>query len=271
MQALPSVTTVVPVLGKPGTRTTMGLSAPFSGSATFNIALRDALGRLQQSKEIPVSSRATVVFKNVLQDLFGIAQGSGTLFIEAPGGSKIYAVIEASAQGSPSTFMPLPTTLSEFLTSAATYAQRPLFFDGLEQSIDVTRGSRWMLVLNEVGGASGRVNVRLYEPGNRGRPIGEKEFDIGSHQQLRLDTVFAELGLDTAERRKDRANVQVVVTARSGNARVAATAISTDNASGEVKAFALAPSSGSGTPNVSLVAPVLPPPATPGKRRAAGK
>jgi sugar lactone lactonase YvrE len=253
-----NATTVVPIVGP---RTALGLV----GSGTFTAVFRDPLGRVQQTKEIPVPSGGAIQFRNVMQELFGV-DALGSLFITSPSGSRIYATLQTSA-GSPSTFMPLPTTLSEALTSVASYAQRPLFYDGLEQSIDATRGSRWMLLLNEVGGAGGAVNVRLYEPGNRGRPIAERDFTMGAYQQLKLDTVFAELGLDSADRRKDRTNVQVVVTARSGAARVAATVVSTDNASGDVKAFALAPSVGSATPNVTLVSPVLPPPTTAPTRR----
>ena len=114
-----------------------------------------------------------------------------------------------------------------------------------------------MLVLNEVGGGAGLVNVRLYEAGNRTLPIGDKNVLIAPNQQLQLDTVFSELGLDTPERRKERTNVQCVVTAVSGPARVAASAVSTDNASGDTKIYQLMPSVGSATPSVSLVTPSI--------------
>jgi len=146
-------------------------------------------------------------------------------------------------------------------------AQRPLFVDGLEQSVDPTRGTRWLLLLNEVAGSSGVVNVRLYEASNRSVPIAEKDFPIGGLGQLQLDTVFSALGLDTPDRRKDRTNVQCVVTAKSGSARVSATAVGIDNVTGATQVIALTPTAGSAAPSVSLVTPVfVTPPAT--RRRA---
>jgi hypothetical protein len=65
--------------------------------------------------------------------------------------------------------------------------------------------------------------------------------------------------------------MQCVVIARGGNARVAATAVSVDNVSGETKAFALAPVAGSASPSTSIVEPVLPRITIPGgRRRVAG-
>ena len=74
-------------------------------------------------------------------------------------------------------------------------------------------------------GGSGSISVRLYEAGNRNAAIGQKDFSIGPYQQLRLDTVFSELGLTASDRLKDRTNVQVVVVATSGSARVTASAM----------------------------------------------
>jgi hypothetical protein len=114
-----------------------------------------------------------------------------------------------------------------------------------------------MLLLNEVAGSSGVVNVRLYEAANRSVPIAEKNFPIAGLGQLQLDTVFSALGLDTADRRKDRTNVQCVVTAQSGNARVSATAVGIDNVTGATQVIALTPTAGSAAPSVSLVTPVF--------------
>jgi hypothetical protein len=131
-----------------------------------------------------------------------------------------------------------------------------------------------MLLLNEVSGSSGAVNVRLYEAGNRSRPIAEKDVAVSANQQLKLDTIFASLGLDAADRRKDRTNVQLVVTATGGGARVAASAVSIDNQTGDTKMFALTPAVGSGVPNISFTSPVVtgPPPPPPGssRRRSVG-
>jgi hypothetical protein len=126
-----------------------------------------------------------------------------------------------------------------------------------------------MLVMNEVGGAAGLMNVRLFEPGNRTSAIAEKTISIAPFQQLQLDTVFNALGLDADDRRKDRANVEVVVTAVAGNARVAAMAVSIDNATGDTKTYPLAPIVGSGPPSITRAIAIVPPtPAAPPRKRA---
>lgn len=271
---------VVPVLAapvsagaSPAYRTGVGFVAPPGASATFFATFLDAAGKNATTRQtITVSAGATKTFADVAKDLFGRPSGSGSVVVEPPLGGKVYATLQPSAPGSSpssSSSLPLPSTLAEALTSAAS-AQRPLFFDGLEQSVDTTRGSRWLLVLNEVSGASGTVNVRLYEPGNRTRAIAEKDVALAAYQQMQMDTVFNSLGLDSADRRKDRTNVEVVVTATGGSARIAAMAVSVDNATGDTKTFPLAPVVGSGPPSGSKVAVVTPQaPPTPARRRAA--
>jgi len=128
-----------------------------------------------------------------------------------------------------------------------------------------------MLLLNEVGGASGFINVRLYEAGNRSRPIAEKDMQVSANQQLKLDTIFSAVGLDSPDRRKDRTNVELVVTATAGSARVAASAVSIDNKTGDTKMFALAPVVGSGNPNINFATPVVtdqPPASNPARHRS---
>jgi hypothetical protein len=63
--------------------------------------------------------------------------------------------------------------------------------------------------------------------------------------------------------------VQLVVTATAGGARVAASAVSIDNQSGDTKMVGLAPVVGSGNPNINFAAPVVTeqPPAAPTRRR----
>jgi len=99
--------------------------------------------------------------------------------------------------------------------------------------------------------------VRLYEAANRSVPIAEKNIAISGQSEIQLDTVFSALGLDAPDRRKDRTNVQCVVTAQSGNARVSATAVGIDNVTGATQVIALTPTAGSATPSVSLVTPVI--------------
>lgn len=271
------VSLVVPVIAAstssgaaPAYRTSVGLTAPAGSAIDFVMTFR---GTLTLAKTISVPGGTTRTYQDVLGELFALPSGSqGTLFVDTSAGGLVYATLQAAgaAAATPSSFLPIPSTVSEALTSASSSA-RPLLIDGLEQSTDPTRGSRWMLLLNEVAGASGSVEVLLYESGNRSTPIAAREFAIAPFQQLQLDTVFALLGLDAPPRRKDRTNVQCVVVATRGAARFAAAAIAIDNVSGETKVTPLAPVVGSGPPGVSVVSAVIPqtqPPSS-GRRRAA--
>ena len=117
------------------------------------------------------------------------------------------------------------------------------------------------------------MNVRLYEAANRTSPIATRDFPVNSFQQLTLDSVFAEMGLDEPDRKKDRTNVEVVVTAPAGSARLSATAVAVSNETGEARSFTLTPAVGSGTPNIVFVTPgVVPGQVTlpPTKRRIVG-
>ncbi|HEY2322975.1 MAG TPA: hypothetical protein VGJ82_08925, partial [Thermoanaerobaculia bacterium] len=269
--------TVVPLIGTPTSsgsspsfRTLVGFAAPGNGAATFVSTLyRGGLNSIRQT--FTVSAGATRVVNDVLGELFGQPlTAAGSVVVEAPTTSRVYALPQPVGSGSvtlPPAAIPLPNTLSEALTSA-TVAQRPLFVDGLEQSIDATRGTRWMLLLNEVAGSTGVVNVRLYEAANRSVPIAERNFPISSLAQLQLDTVFSALGLDTPDHRKDRTNVQCVVTAQSGSASVSATAVGIDNVTGATQVIALTPTAGSAAPSVSLVTPVFATPPSSPRRRA---
>lgn len=265
------VTTVVPVL--PNTsKTEVVFSSPSGTSSAFNAIFRLASGvQTGATRSITVPSGVSIVFHDVLTSLFNLGSPvPGSMSVSATNGGRVTAVLEKSNPTStaPSTALPLPTSASDLLTGATLLSQRPLFYDGLEQSTDPTRGARWMLVLNEVGGGSGALTVRLYEAGNRTTPIAQQDFTISGNQQLTLDTVFSALGLDDPERRKDRTNVQVVVLATSGSARVAATAIAVDNHTGDTQAHALTP--GSALPSVNVVTPVIPNSTQPTRRRAAG-
>jgi hypothetical protein len=263
------VTTVVPVLTSTS-KTEVIFSAPSGSSSTFSALFRLASGLPNgDTKSITVPGGASIVFHDVLTSLFNLGSAvPGSMSVSATNNGRVTAVLEKSnpLSTAPSTSLPLPTSASDLLTGATLLSQRPLFYDGLEQSTDPTRGSRWMLVLNEVGGASGSLTVRLFEAGNRTTAVARQDFTIAANQQLTLDTIFAALGLDSADRRKDRTNVQVVVLATSGSARVAATAVAVDNKTGDTQAHALTP--GSALPSVSVVTPIIPTVASPVRRRA---
>jgi sugar lactone lactonase YvrE len=265
-----SVTTVVPVLPATTSKTEVIFSAPSGLSSTFSALFRLANGAQgAEPKTFTVPSGVSIVFHDVTASMFNLGTAQpGSIAVSASNGGRVTAMLEKGSGSAPSSTLPAPTSASDLLTGATLLSQRPLFLDGLEQSTDTTRGSRWLLLLNEVGGASGTVTVRLYEAANRTTPIAAQDFAIGANQQLTLDTVFASLGLDSPERRKDRTNVQVVVLAANGAARVAATAIAVDNRTGDTQAHALTP--GAALPSASVVTPVLPTGDATTRRRAAG-
>jgi hypothetical protein len=275
LDTLPSVTVVVPVLAPsssagaaPAYRTLLSFSASSSSAAQFKAILKSPAGDpIAATQPFSVGIGASVIVKDATKDLFG-AVTSGTILVEGNNGGKVSAVLQTVNGNTvtPAATIPLVTNASEFLSSAL-LMQRPLFYDGLEQSTDATRGSRWMLNLNEVAGGTGTVRVALYEAGNRTSPIAEKELPVKGYQQLTLDTVFSALGLDAPDRRKDRTNVQVAVVGASGTARIAASAVSIDNRTGDTKVFALVPTVGSSNPGHTLVSVVTPPPAAANPKR----
>jgi sugar lactone lactonase YvrE len=268
-----SVTVVVPIVpssaaagAAPSYATRVSLAAAPGAAVNFAATFR---GATTLTRSVSVPGGTTKVYNDIVSELFSLPSSTqGSVFIDAPGNSLVSAVLQPAGAPAPSSSIPLPTTLSEALTSAAGSAQRPLFVDGLEQSTDPARGTRWMMLLNEVAGSGGTVNVKLYEAGNRSVPIADQDFTVSPYGQLKLDTVFKALGLDAADRRKDRVNVAAIVTARAGGARVAASAVAIDNVSGDTKVVALTPSVGSATPSVSLVTPVVQAPTTPPRRRS---
>jgi hypothetical protein len=279
--ALASKVSVVPVIGTPAStgaapsyQTSLTLSAASAASVDFKIVLKALTGgNLASLDTIRVSPRVSVVFNDVMKDLFTQAASTqGSLFIEAIGDGKVSAVLQSAATPAarhiPSSVIPVSTILSELVTSGTSSMQRPLFFDGLEQSIDATRGNRWLLMLNEIGGAEGQVKVMLFEAGNRSSAIAEKQITLRPYEQMTLDTVFAALGLDAADRKKDRTNVGLTVIATAGTARVTASAISVDNRTGDTKMFPLTPSVGSATAGGVNFSAVLPTTPGGGKRRA---
>ena len=188
MAASPSVSlvTVVPLIGSssntgssPSYRTLVGFAAPTTAIANFVATLYRGTGAsIRQTTAVPAAT--THIFNDVLGELFGLPSSTtGSVFVEVPSLSRVYALVQPIGSNTvtlPPASIQLPTTSSEALTSAAFSSQRPLFVDGLEQSIDPTRGSRWLLLLNEIAGSSGVVNVRLYEAANRSVPIAEKDF-----------------------------------------------------------------------------------------------
>jgi sugar lactone lactonase YvrE len=244
-------------------RTVLGLLASRSASTIFTLILTHADGGTLSST-VTLQPGKAIEYANLLTELFGLAQGAqGALLVQiTPPGGDVYSRLVSSAANSlaaPLASLPVVPSGSLGLTSAAAGERRPIFLDGLEQSTDASRGSRWNLYLAEVRGASGSVMVSLYEAGNRSVPIAQKVVLLGALQQARLETVFSALGLDSDERRKDRTNVMVTVTPISGNALVGACAVSVDNKSGNSTAHMLAPAGGVPSSTASLAAAIQEP------------
>jgi hypothetical protein len=216
----------------------------------------------------------------VIAQLFGLQSTGrldGSIFIRGLPGAQIFGRLLSSTGTGPSKVvasLPLFSSVSEVLSSVQ--SRKPLYLDGLEQSIDSTRGTRWAVRINETAGAAGNIRVRLYEAGNRSQPIAEKSFPIASNGQLELDSVFSVLDMDTEERRKDRTNVLCVATVESGAAVISAVGIATDNRTGDLKHVVFSPTGGvpaTGVLKISLVTaksatPTPPPPAAGPRRRS---
>lgn len=150
----------------------------------------------------------------------------------------------------------LPVVTGNSIAVTAGVAGRPLYADGLEQSIDETKGRRTSLILTELSGHQVTINVRLYEPGNRRAAIGERDVTVPAGGEVRFDDLFAALGLlsdpdDLYQRRKNRINVVCVVTAKSGTGAIAAEAVVTDNRGGDRRTILLEPVGGAFS-NVAL-------------------
>jgi hypothetical protein len=258
-------------------RTTMGFTVTAGSPSNAVVTYRPGDSSASPiTKTLQVPSGVVLQFANVLEDLFGIPKGqsaSGSVFIQAAAGSQIYARLSTltGTNWTVSSGLPILSTLSDALTSIS--SKHPLYLDGLEQSIAATRGTRWSVMVNEIGGAGGSVVVRLYEAGNRSVPIAEKRYDIAAFQQVRLDTVFAALGLDSDDRRKDRTNVLCAISADSGNALVSAVGVAIDNQTGDTRNFVFSPTGGvpsTGVLRITTVTAVVPttPPPSAGRRRA---
>jgi len=242
-------------------QTSAGFTAPSSGPVSFTVSFVDTSGA-RTDKALPVPAGTTVEFQNILEQFFQLSGNRrGSLFVTHPAGARFHVVLNGTAAGGAvSTVAAVPQipTLSELVTSASSSGQRPLYFDGFEQSVDSGRGSRWSVILNETKGQSGVIRVRLYESGNRTVPIAQKDISIAARGVVSLETIFAAMDLDSPQRRKDRTNVLCVVTAQSGGASVSAMAIGIDQLSGDAKTYAFKPSGGLPSSGVSLATVVQP-------------
>jgi sugar lactone lactonase YvrE len=215
--------------------------------ATFTLTYTDlAQGSTKITRSLTVPGRGSRTYDNVLEQLFGIPPGQksqGPVLVDASANgsltARVYSRLENGTLGDSFPVITLPPQSVEQLTGAS--AAHPLALDGLEQSIDASRGTRSNLILNEWTGQSATVTVRLYEAGNRSRPIAEEDVTLAPWEKKQLSNVFSGLGLETDEKRKDRANVLCVVTPKAGGGLVSGVVTTIDNKTGDTRNSVLSP------------------------------
>ncbi|MFN7988128.1 MAG: BACON domain-containing protein [Thermoanaerobaculia bacterium] len=227
--------------------TRLGFTSLSSAPATFVLSYRDLEGGGTVDRTVEVPGRSTVEFQDAVVELFGLAPGTrsqGPLFVDStPNGILFCQVYSVTPDGLLGDALPVVDVPGTALTGRDSVT--PLFADGLEQSTSPGTGTRSNLILNEVNGREARVTVRLYEASNRTQAIAEKEIVLPPLAKLQLSTVFRELGLDSEERRKDRTNVLVSVTAAPGTeGLVSAVVTRIDNRTGDTRNLLLTPSGG---------------------------
>jgi hypothetical protein len=235
----------------------MGFTSATLQPATFSLEYHDLQSGQTITKTVGVAPRQTIEYANVLEQLFGIAPGAksqGPVLVTATVNGTMYCKVYSNLpQGTLGDSFPVLEVPSEVLTSGD--SPKPVMLDGLEQSVDLTRGTRSNLILTEVGGQSVVVSVRMYEAGNRIAPIAEQQVTLGAFQKTQLSTVFDGVGLATGARMKDRTNVLCVVTPVSGTGVVAAVVTTIDNKTGDTKNSPLTPAGGvtaTGTPTIGF-------------------
>jgi sugar lactone lactonase YvrE len=229
----PSQTVVVPgVITDNNVRTTIGISATAS-PVNATIAFRETtIGQATKQSIVIAAGRTGEV------DI-AARKGTATIVTDAP--AAVYARVRGTNIADA---LPVVSSFSEGLTGGG--SSTPLYADGLEHSIDATRGRKTSLILTEVAGQSATVNVRLYEPGSRPAPVAEKDFTIAANSELRLDNLFVTMGLESGpddldQRRKNQINIAAVITTTSGNGVIAAEALMTDNKTGDRRTIQFVP------------------------------
>jgi hypothetical protein len=234
-------------------RSVLGFSNIASTETLFRLTYYDLTSGATIVRQVRVPGRGSVEYTNALEQLFGIAPGArsqGPLFVESdPQGQLWCRVASSLVKGTIGDSFPVIPVPSEGLTGGTD--ARLIAIDNLEQSVDRSRGTRSNLLLNEVAGKPVTLLVSLYEAGNRSSPIAARELSLKPLEKLQLSTVFAELGLESEARRKDRIGVLCTVKALSGDGLASAVVTTIDNRTGDTRNTLLAPTS-SGAPGVSI-------------------
>ncbi len=240
-------------------KTTVGANA-LAGAVNVTVALRDSTTGQTNKQTFSVASGQT--------NEVDLPAGSGTVTVTTDAAASIYARVRGTNIADA---LPVVSAYSEGLTGGG--SGTPLYADGLEHSIDSTRGRKTSLILTEVGGQSATVNLRLYEPGSRTAPVADKDFTIAGNGELRLDNLFVSMGLETTpddldQRRKNQLNVAAVVTPTGGNGVITAQAVMTDNKTGDRRTIAFVPAGNVPATSLQRASTSAAPPA---RRRAIGR
>jgi len=240
-------------------KTTVGVSA-LASAVDATVALRDSTTGQTTNRTISAAAGKT--------SEVDIPTGSGTVIVTTDAPVSIYARVRGMNIADA---IPVVSAYSEGLTGGG--SAMPLYADGLEHSIDATRGRKTSLILTELAGQSATVNVRLYEPGSRTAAVAEKDFTISANGELRLDNLFVSMGLESGpddldQRRKNQINVAAVVTATGGAGVIAAQAVMTDNKTGDRRTIVFVPAGGVPATAQQRSATTSAPPT---RRRAVGK
>jgi hypothetical protein len=222
--------------------TTAGFTA--AAAAAVKLTYRDGATGQSYTLDTTAGAGQTREYADVVQSLTNSAAFShGTLSIESDADLAVYARVRG---GNAIDALPAGSQYAESLTGAG--SSIPVYAEGLEQSLDPTRGRHTSLVLTEINGHEARVTIRLYEPGNRSAAIATRDVTVPANGELRWDDLFASMGLlttsdDLEQRRKDRVNVLGVVTA-AGSGIVDAIAIVSDNRTGDRRTIRFQPAGG---------------------------
>jgi len=227
-------------------RSLMGFTSATLSPSTFTLEYHDLQSGQVITKSVTVQPRQTLEYANVLEQLFGIAPGAksqGPVLVTATKNGTMYCKVYSNLpKGTLGDSFPVLGVPSELLTAGA--FPKPLMLDGLEQSTDLSRGTRSNLILNEVGGKEVTLTLRLYEAGNRVAPVAEQTITLAPFEKRQLSTLFGGVGLESDTRLKDRTNVMAVVTPVSGDGLVSAVVTTIDNKTGDTKNAPLTPVGG---------------------------
>jgi hypothetical protein len=249
-------------------RSLMGFTSATLSPANFTVRYTDQVSGQSLVKQVSVAPRQTIEYKNVIEDLFKLPSGTksqGPVFIDTDFNGivyvKVYSNLPSGTLGDAFPVLQVNPIPDSSLTGAS--SAQTVSVDGLEQSIDLTRGTRSNLILNEALGYPVTVTVRLYESGNRSEPIAQQDVPIPAFGKVQLSTVFDGLGLNTGTdfvnivnpRQKDRTNVLCTVTPKGGQGLVSAVVTTIDDKTADTRNSLLTPNGGStatGVPSIGF-------------------